>query len=86
MTFISAGQIILSKPSTELLDNYGLVKCQEKEFNTFAPEDYLNYKKNRYDYEVLVENKKAFQKKYKVEVIDKITLEDLMILMIKGDK
>ena len=38
----------------------------------------------KYGYEILVENKKVFKKKYNLRTIDKITLENLMVLMIKG--
>ena len=85
ITFISDGEIVLSKTKDEIMDNYGIVKCSEKDFNKFQKEDYLKCRKNKYDYDVLVENRKEFKKKYKELVIDKITLEDLMVLMIKGE-
>jgi len=86
ITFINKGEILLSKTSDELLNEYGLVKCTEEEFKKIKKEDYLKYKKTKYAYEVLVANKKEFSKKYQVSTIDKITLEELMILMIKGVK
>ena len=46
--------------------------------------DFIRYRKSKYEYEVLVENKKEFNKKYNINTIDKITLEDLMVMMIKG--
>ena len=46
----------------------------------------LRYKKNKYNYDVLVENRNKMSKKYKDCIIDKITLEDLMVLIIKGVK
>ena len=41
---------------------------------------------NKYNYDVLVENRNKMSKKYKDCIIDKITLEDLMVLIIKGVK
>ncbi len=86
ITFINDGEIVLSKTKDELLDEYGIVKCHEEEFNKISKKDYVKYKKNKCEYEVLVENKREFKKKYKFEVIDKMTLDDLMVLMIKGEK
>ncbi len=86
ITFINNGEIVLSKTTDELLNNYGLVKCSEKEFKKIDKKDYLKYKKTKYEYEVLVENKKDFKTKYNISIIDKITLDDLMVLMIKGEK
>ena len=86
ITFIHNGEIVLSKTTNELLDEYGIVKCTEKEFKKIKKEDYVKYKKAKYEYEVLVENKKEFKKKYNISIIDKITLDDLMVLMIKGEE
>ncbi len=86
ITFINNGEIVLSKTKDELIDEYGIVKCTEKEFKEIDDKDYIKYKKTKYEYEVLVENKKEFNKKYTINTIDKITLEDLMVLMIKGVK
>ena len=86
ITFINNGKIVLSKNANELLDKYGIVKCTEKEFKNINKKDFVKYKKTKYEYEVLVENKKDFKAKYNTSVIDKITLDDLMVLMIKGEE
>ncbi len=86
ITFINNGKILLSKTCDELLENYGIVKCTESEFKKLDKTDFIKYKKKKYEYEVLIENKTAFNKKYGINTIDKITLEDLMLLMIKGVK
>lgn len=86
ITFINDGEILLSKTRDELLEEYGIVKCNENEFKEIEKKDFVKYKKNKYGYEVLVENKTEFRKKYNINTIDKLTLEDLMVLMIKGVK
>ena len=86
ITFINNGEIVLSKTTDELLDKYGIVKCSEKEFKSISKDDYIKYKKSKYEYEVLVPNKKEFKTKYNISIIDKITLDDLMVLMIKGEE
>lgn len=86
IVFLNHGQIILNKEKDEILDNFGLVKCDEKSFDKIAKEDYLSFKKNKYNYEILVEDRFTTAKKYKDLIIDKISLEELMLLMIKGEK
>ncbi len=86
ITFINNGEIILSKTRDELIEKYGIAKCTESEFKKVDPKDFVKYKKTKYEYELLVENKKDFNKKYNIDTIDKITLEDLMVLMVKGEK
>ena len=84
--FISNGEILLSKTCDELLENYGIVKCTESDFKKMNKGDFIKYRKTKYEYEVLIENKREFHKKFGIHIIDKITLEDLMLLMIKGVK
>ncbi len=86
ITFINNGEIVLSKTTNELLEQYAIVKCTEKEFKKINKKDYIKYLKAKYEYEVLIANKKDFKSKYDITVIDKITLDDLMVLMIKGEE
>lgn len=86
ITFINEGEIVLTKTRDELLENYGLVKCSEEEFKNIDKKDFVKYKKNRYEYEVLVEDKFAFKKKYDIQIIDRPTIEDIMLIYIKGEK
>lgn len=84
--FIDHGQIILEDSRDEIMDNYGILKCSLEYFNEIDKEDIIAYKKNRYDYTLLVKDLDKIRKKYDQCIIDKITLEDLMLLMIKGEK
>ena len=86
ITFINNGKIIFTKSKDELIENYGIVKCDEEQFKTINKNDYIKYKKNRYEYNVLIENKYEFKRKYDFSIIDKPTLEDIMLIYIKGDK
>ncbi len=86
ITFINSGKIILSKTREELLEDFGIVKCSKEEFEKIDKKDFIKYKKSKYEYDILVENKKDFYKKYGINTIDRITLEELMVLMIKGEE
>ena len=86
IVFIDNGKVLLNKSKDDILDNYGILKCSEEEFNKIDKNDCITYKKNKYNYEILVSDKEKVGKKYKNMVVDKITLEELMVIMIKGDK
>ena len=62
------------------------MKCNLDEFSKIDELDIVSYKKNKYNYDILVDNRSKMSKKYKDFVIDKITLEELMVLIIKGEK
>ena len=82
--FIDQGKILLNQSRDELLDNYGILKCPLEQMDTTDTQDYIAYKKNRYDAEFLVTNRRAVQKKYTDSIVDPASLEDIMVFMIKG--
>lgn len=86
ITFISQGEIVFSKTRDELLEKYGIVKCSEEDFKKIDQNDYVKYKKSRYEYDVLVEDKFEFQRKYDIKIIDKPSIEEIMLLEIRGEK
>ncbi|MCX4365409.1 MAG: ABC transporter ATP-binding protein [Bacilli bacterium] len=86
IVFIDKGKIILDESRDDIMDNYGILRCDAEYFDNIDKKDIVSYIKNRYDYTVLVNDMKKIKKKYKECVLDKITIEDLMVLMIKGVK
>ena len=86
ITFISDGNIIFCKSKDELLDNYGIVKCSEEQFKEIDQKDYINCKKSKYEYELLIEDRMEFKRKYNIQIIDKPSIENIMLIYIKGDK
>ena len=86
ITFINNGEIAFTKTRDEVMDGYGIVRCSNDEFEKISKEDFIKYKKNKYDVELLVADKLEFEKKYVPMVVDKPTLEEIMLIYIKGDK
>ena len=86
ITFIHQGKIIFSLDKDVLTDEFGLVKCNSKDFSRFDKEDYIKYQKLNYHYRVLVKDRKSFKAKYDIKTIDKPSLEDIMLTFIKGDR
>lgn len=86
IVFIDKGCKVLDKDREELFDNYGILRCDNDSLEKINQEDIVSYKKNKYDVSVLVNDINKCRKRYKDFVIDKITLEELMVLMIKGGK
>ena len=76
---IENGEIIFNKETGEILENYGIVKTTKNEFAKIDKNDYISYKKGKYQYEVLVEDKEKFKNKYNGYVIDKPNLEEIML-------
>ena len=86
IVFIEKGEIIFNIPTAELLENYGIIKCSKEEFLNIDKQDYIRFKKEKYQYEVLTDNKENIIKKYDITTIDKPSIEDIMLLYVKGEK
>lgn len=86
ITFIHNGKIIFSENKDKLIYDMGIVKCTEKQFKTIEVQDRMFYKKGIFNYEVLIDNRDEFSKKYPSLVINNSNLEEIMLFYIKGDK
>ena len=84
--FIDNGKLVFDKEKDDILDIYGIVKCNDSDFEKVSKEDIISYRKNKYNYEVLVTDRKKIKKNNSNLVIDKATLEDIMLLIVKGEK
>lgn len=84
--FIHDGKIIFNLPTNELLENYGLIKCTKEDFDKLGPNDYITFKKEKYNIEVLVADKNYIKKKYKFLAIDKPTIDEIILLYCKGER
>ncbi len=86
IVFIDKGKLIMDESRDDILDNYGILKCDIDYFNKIDKRDIISYKKGKYEYQILVANIGKIKNKYKDCILDKITLEELMVLVIKGEK
>ena len=85
LAFIDNGHMIFFETRDKVLDSYGILKCDQQQFERLEPSDVIRYRKNRYNYEVLVSDRHVIRRTYRDAVIEKITIENLMLLYIKGE-
>lgn len=86
ITFIHKGKVLFSKPKDELIYKYGIIRCGEAAFDSIDKSDILAYRKEQYQLSVLVADKDAAKKKYRNEVVDNSTIDDILLLYVKGDQ
>ncbi len=84
ITFIHQGKVLFSKPKDELRYQYGIIRCGKNDFDRIAQEDILAYRKEAYQWSVLVADKEKAKRKYGDVVIDNTTIDDIMLLYVKG--
>lgn len=87
IVFIHNCEIILNKTKDELIYEYGVIRCSEKDFhNNILSEDILSSMKKDYQIDVLIKNRKLIEKKYKNLIVDSASLDEIMLLLVKGER
>lgn len=85
ITFIHDGKIIFSESKDALLYDYGIIRCGSAGFDVMDKKDILAFRKTDYQYNVLIKNRKTASQKYKDAVIDTPTIDEIMLLYVKGE-
>jgi ABC-2 type transport system ATP-binding protein len=82
--FIDNGKILLDITKKDLFDNYKIIKCSKEIFNNIDKKDYIKYLEYKDDNLVIVKDLSEFKKKYKNYETRNNSIEELMLLFIKG--
>lgn len=86
ITFIHEGKVLFCKTKDELRYHYGIIRCGAANFDQIDREEVLAYRKDDYQWNVLVADKDKARKKYKNTVVDDATIDDIMLLYVKGEQ
>ena len=86
ITFIHQGKVLFCKTKDELRYRYGIVRCGAVLFDQLDKEEVLTYRKDDYQWNVLVADKEKVRKKYKNAVVDDATIDDILLLYVKGEQ
>ena len=86
VTFIDKGKILITGIKDEILDSHGVVKCSKKDFKDFEREDYISARVTDFGAEVMVSDRDKASKKFSGAVIDKTTLEEIMLFYVNQSK
>ena len=86
IVFIHEGQVVFSKPKDELIERYGIIKCGAAQFEALDKSDIIVYRKMDYEWQVLVADRAAMKKKYPKTLIDSVSIDEIMLLYVKGER
>lgn len=86
ITFIHNGQLLMTVSRNDLIYNYAVLRCRESQFLSLDPNDILSFRKRDLQIDVLVSNGKDAQRKYKGIVVDHVTIDEIMLLLVKGER
>ena len=85
ITYIHRGQVVLSDAKDAILDRYGRLGCTAAQLAEVDPGDLLRVRKGSFGCEGLVADREAFRRNYPELTVDPASLEDIMLLIGKGE-
>ena len=86
ITFIHNGTMIMTVSKNDLAYRYAVMRCKENQFRALDSADIIAYRKRDFQIDVLVPDGKAAQRKYGDVVIDHVSVEEIMLLLVKGER
>lgn len=86
ITFIHNGKIIMTASKNDLVYNFAVMRCRESQFHALDPSDIIAYRKRDFQIDVLIPNAKEAERKYKNAVIDHVSVDEILLLLVKGER
>ena len=81
---IHGGKIKLFEEKDRLIYDYGLVHCSEEQLKDLDKTSVLGIRKGKFQTEVLVKNRRELLMKMPELVVDRVTLEDILLHLVKN--
>lgn len=82
MSFI----VVFEKTKDELTERYGIIKCGAAQFDALDKSDIISYRKMDYEWQILVSDRERMHKKYPKALVVPATIDEIMLLYVKGEK
>ena len=86
IAYIHQGEVVLSDAKDNILDSCGRVGCTAAQLETIDRADVLRTRKGAFGCEALVADRAAFSRKYPMLLVERTTLEDIMLFVGKGEE
>lgn len=86
VTFIDKGRILLTGYKDDIAESHGIIKCAKSDYGEISPEDIVSARLTDFGAEVMVGNKEECAKKYSGLVMDRASLEEIMLFYVNSPK
>ncbi|MEE0546353.1 MAG: ABC transporter ATP-binding protein [Peptococcaceae bacterium] len=85
IVFLHEGRAAFMEPKDELLEQYGILQCSDAQHAALDPADCLRSRKMDYEWQVLVADREAMMRKYPKAMVTPATIDEIMLLYVKGE-
>lgn len=86
ITFIDKGKILLSGYKDDIMESHGVIKCTKEDYKNIKEEDFISARVNDFGVEIMVCDQDATKKAYPDLMLEKTTLEEIMLFYVNRDK
>ena len=86
IAYLHEGKMQFIKTCDEIRNDYGIITCGQELFDTLSRDDIAAYKKEPYNYRVLVKNRAKLRQIFRDIPMENASVEDIMLFYIKGEK
>nr|MCR5300557.1 ABC transporter ATP-binding protein [Erysipelotrichaceae bacterium] len=83
---IDDGKLLLHEDTDVVLDKYGVLKCDEKTYQTLDQRYLLKAVKEKYGYRCLTNEKQFYQENCPGIVVERAGIDDLILMLTGGKK
>lgn len=84
IVFMHEGKIQFMRSKEEIENHYGVLQCRKDFFEALSPDDYCAYIQENFSIKVLVSHKQELLEHFQDLVIERASIEDIMLFYIKG--
>ena len=85
IVFLHEGKIAFTMPKDELVENYGILQCGAAQFDALDKDDIVRFRRMDYEWQVLVADRAAAERKYPKAMITPATIDEIMLMFVKGE-
>lgn len=86
VTFIDRGKLLLSGYKDDVLDSHAMIRCSKSDYAEIDKADFISARLTDFGAEVMVADRTAAKKKYSGALIEKTTLEEIMLFYVNAAK
>lgn len=83
---IDDGKIILHEETDVLLSDYAVLKATDEQYHVLDKSYILRYKKEGFGYSCLTDQRQFYQENYPELVIERGNIDELIMMMIRGER
>ena len=86
VTFLHKGRVVFSEQKDALIYDWGVIRCGRSDLARIDRADIAAVKSGEFETRVLTKNREAAARKYRDLVVDRTSIEEIMVLYGRGEE